>query len=71
MILTVKVFPKAKLNKVTKIDEAHFQIHTTAAPDKGKANAAVIKLLAKNLALPQSSLNIVKGRGSRRKLIEI
>ncbi len=71
MRFTVKVTPKAKLNKVIQLNKYNYQIYTTAAPDKGKANQAVIKLLAKHLNLPKSSLTIIKGKTSRQKIIQI
>ncbi|OGG96014.1 hypothetical protein A2V95_03200 [Candidatus Kuenenbacteria bacterium RBG_16_41_7] len=71
MIIKAKVTPKAKVNKVTQLDDTHFEIHTTAAPDKGKANDAMIKLLAKHLGLSPSSFNIIKGATSRHKLVRI
>lgn len=39
----------------------------TAAPEKGKANKTVIKLLAKKLRLPQSAFQIIAGQQSREK----
>jgi len=71
MVLSIKVTTKSKLNQVTQSDDSHFIIHTTAAPDKGKANEAVIKLLASHLKIPKSRLTIIKGEISRQKLIEI
>ncbi|HRY63389.1 MAG TPA: DUF167 domain-containing protein [Patescibacteria group bacterium] len=71
MFLSVKVSPKSKLNQVTQSDDSHFTIHTTAAPDKGKANESVLKLLSAYLKVPKSRLTIVKGEASRQKLIAI
>ncbi|NMB48068.1 DUF167 domain-containing protein [Candidatus Kuenenbacteria bacterium] len=71
MLLSVKISPKSKLNRVTQIDDTHFSIHTTAAPDKGKANTAVLKLLSAHLKITKSRLTIVKGETARQKLIEI
>ncbi|HOZ36232.1 MAG TPA: DUF167 domain-containing protein [bacterium] len=71
MLLYVKVSPKSKLNQVTQLDDSHFVIHTTAAPDKSKANEATIKLLSAHLKIPKSRLTIVKGETARQKLIEI
>ncbi|NMC51924.1 DUF167 domain-containing protein [Candidatus Kuenenbacteria bacterium] len=71
MLINVKVTPKSKLNQATQIDDAHFVVHTTAAPDKGKANEAVIKLLSTRLKIPKSRLAIIKGETSRQKIIEI
>lgn len=43
----------------------------TAAPEKGKANAALIKLLSKNWGIPKSSMSVVSGRTDRNKSIQI
>ena len=43
----------------------------TAAPEGGKANAALIALLAKSWRLPKGSFEIVAGRGSRNKTLLI
>jgi uncharacterized protein len=40
-------------------------------PDKGKANAAVIALLAKTLGLPKSSIAVTAGHTARLKTIRI
>lgn len=46
-------------------------VRTSSTPDQGKANEAVLRLLAKALDLPVSSLTIVRGATSRNKLIRI
>ncbi len=51
--------------------ETRLSIRVTAAPDKGKANAAILKLLAKRLGVPKSSLSIASGETSRLKTIVI
>jgi len=43
----------------------------SAQPEKGKANAAVEALLAKELDLPSNSTKIVAGTRSQQKLMEI
>jgi uncharacterized protein len=42
-----------------------------AVPEDGKANAALVELLAKTLALAKSQVKIVAGSASRRKTVEI
>ena len=71
MNINIKVTPKAKENSIKKIDSTNYHIKITAPPDKGKANQAIIKLLAKELKIPKSSLQIIKGKTSRNKIIEI
>ena len=72
-VLTIKVTPKAAAARLS-IDKDMFgeitiRVAVTAAPEKGKANAAVLKLMSKALGVPKSSLSIIKGETSRSKLI--
>lgn len=43
----------------------------TAAPEKGKANAAVVEVLSEALDLPKSALRIVSGETSPLKTVEV
>ena len=74
--LTVKVTPKASADRVQgwASDEEGGQvlkIAVTAVPEDGKANKAVIALLAKRLKLPKSAITIAAGETSRRKTLLI
>ena len=46
-------------------------VKVAAAPDKGKANAAIIKLLSRTLGLPKSSVSIIAGETSRLKTLAL
>jgi len=46
-------------------------VKVTAPPEKGKANEAVIKILADYFSVPKSSVNIVGGKSTRTKIIDI
>ncbi|HET9398798.1 MAG TPA: DUF167 domain-containing protein [Sphingomicrobium sp.] len=47
------------------------EVRVSAAPTDGEANAAVIKLLAKELSVPKSSVEIVSGGTSRHKRVAV
>ncbi len=47
------------------------RVRVTAVPDKGKANAAVMGLLAKTLGVPKSAVTLVSGETARLKTIAI
>lgn len=47
------------------------EVRVAAAPADGAANDEVVKLLAKALGLPKSSLTIVSGHNARLKRIEL
>lgn len=51
--------------------ETALTARVTAAPEGGKANAALIALLAKTWRLPKGSFEIVAGRSARRKTLRI
>jgi hypothetical protein len=46
-------------------------VQVTAAPEKGKANAAVVEVLAEALDLPKSALRITSGETSPLKTVEV
>ncbi|MDI6734766.1 MAG: DUF167 domain-containing protein [bacterium] len=72
----IKVIPKSSKDEIL-IGEAGspgnrlVKIKVTAAPTKGKANEAVIKLLSRELGLKKSQIAIVSGETSRIKIIEL
>lgn len=68
--VTVRVTAKASQDRIV-VDENRLRVHVTAAPEAGKANAAVQKLLAKALGLPKSRLDLVRGATSRDKVFAI
>ena len=47
------------------------RVKVAAAPQKGRANEAALKLLAGTLGLPPAALRIVRGASSRDKVILI
>jgi hypothetical protein len=49
--------------------ELALKIRVAALPDKGKANAAVVKVLAKSWQVPRASLSIVAGEMDRNKTV--
>jgi hypothetical protein len=67
----VIVRPKARRNEVSGIHDNAVRVSVTVAPEKGKANEAILKLLSKNLGVPVSAIRIVGGEKSRRKRIRI
>lgn len=71
MKLFISVKPRAKEERVEKIDEAHFLVAVKEPPVQGRANTAVIKALADFLGVPRSRLCIVAGHANRQKTIEI
>ena len=61
------VCPKARQDAITGIHAGALKVSVTAPPEKGKANDAVVKLLAKALDLPKHAVTIVAGETSQDK----
>ena len=66
----VRVTPRVKQNKVVQ-DGDVLRVYTTTAPENGRANGAVIELLAKHFDIAKSRIKISKGLASREKLITV
>ena len=81
MRLRLKVAPKAKRNAIGGlIDQPDdgksgaaraLKVSVTAAPEDGKANEAVIALLARDWGVAKSAISVVAGATDRRTLVEI
>ena len=69
--IAVTVKPNAKKPAITRISENEYRASVNAAPVGGKANQLLIKLLADHFGVTKSSIEILRGRGARKKLIRI
>ena len=48
-----------------------WKVRVTAAPEHGRANDAVLRLLADTLSVPREALTIVSGHSARDKIVEL
>ncbi|MDE3055926.1 MAG: DUF167 domain-containing protein [Verrucomicrobiota bacterium] len=71
IVLIVKVIPKASREEIVGWEGDVLKVRLRAAPEKGKANAALISFLAKALDLPKRAITLVSGETSRHKRIVI
>jgi len=64
---------RAKVDGLAVLDDGVpvLKLRVTEPPEDGKANAALIKLLAKAWKLPKSSLSLVAGHSDRRKTLAV
>ncbi len=68
--ISVRVTPKASRNAVIVEGDA-IRVYVTVIPEGGKANAAVVKLLAKALGVAKSRLVLIRGETARDKVFRI
>ena len=73
--VAVRVTPKAAQNDVPSViagaDGPRLKVRVTAAPERGKANTAVLKLLAREWDAPQRDFEIISGATRRDKTIHV
>lgn len=69
--ITIKVVPGASRDRIVGMLGDALKIQVAAPPEKGKANEAVIRLLANSLDCPQSQISLVQGQSSARKVLLI
>jgi len=67
----VKVQPKASSNQIVGFKGDVLQVRVTAPPERGKANDALVELLATTLRVARSKIRILRGHSSRDKLIAV
>jgi uncharacterized protein len=66
-ILPIHAHAGARRNEVGGVQNGRLKVSTRQAPEKGKANAALAKLLAKKLGLRRSQVALLSGETSPRK----
>lgn len=69
--IQIKVVPGSSKDEVVGPYGEGLKLRVTAAPEKGKANTAVIRLLAEHFGVKQTQIQIVAGASSPRKVVEI
>ncbi len=67
----VTVKPRAKMEEFVKSPDGSFIASVRAPARQGKANEALIELLASYFSTSKSSVRIIRGATSRKKLIHI
>lgn len=68
---SVKVHPRARQERVERTGEGEFEAWVREPPEGGRANKALVELLAGHFGVPKSEVRIVRGTGSRRKVVEV
>ncbi len=71
MKITVHAHPLASEEKIEKITENEYRVYVKKPPVQGRANKAIVKLLAQYFSVELSDVRIVIGYTSRHKIIEI
>lgn len=70
-LLRLKVHPKSGENRVERVSPTHFEVWVKARPEAGRANAAVLALMAAQLGVAAKRLRIARGASSPSKILEV
>ena len=71
MKYTISVKPNAKQTKIVRISETELCVHLHAAPQDGKANEELVRVLSKFFHVPQLRICISKGATGRKKIVDV
>lgn len=69
-VLVVRVTPNAREETLT-IEQGKLRARVNAVPEDGKANRAVLRLVAKALGTAPSRIELVRGATARDKVLRI
>ncbi|GAB4380417.1 MAG: DUF167 domain-containing protein [Elainellaceae cyanobacterium] len=70
-VLQIKVKPNSKKQEIQTAEDGSLVVYLKSRPVDGKANAELIKLLAKEFNVAQSDVQIKSGQTSKQKRVEI
>ena len=71
MRVLLKVQPRSSSNEVEREADGSLRVRVTARPEKGKANEAVLRMVAEHFRVKRSAVALVSGATSRRKVVEV
>ena len=67
----LRVSPGANSAHVVGRHGEAWKVRVAAPPEGGRANDAVVRLLAETLSLPREAVTLVSGHGARDKIVEL
>ena len=69
--LKLRVSPGARRPGIAGRHGDAWKVRVTPPPEHGRANEAVLRLVAETLAVPREAVTIVSGHGARDKIVEL
>ncbi len=69
--LRLRVSPGASRSRVVGRHGDAWKVAVAAAPERGRANDALVALLAETLEMPRRDVTVVSGQSGREKIVEL
>jgi uncharacterized protein (TIGR00251 family) len=70
-VIKVKVLPRSSRTEIASKENDIYRVKMTDPPVEGRANKALIALLAEKLGVPKRDIEITAGKTSRMKTVRI
>jgi uncharacterized protein (TIGR00251 family) len=67
----VRVSPGARRTELVGRHGEAWKVRVAAAPERGRANEAVLDLLSRELELPRRAVSLVSGHAAREKVVRL
>ena len=71
LVFTIRVTPRSSENAIAGERDGVLLVRVTAPPVEGKANDAVVELLAKALGTPPGTVRVIRGGSARTKRVSV
>ncbi len=69
VVIQVKALAAARRNELRGVENGRLKVATTAAPEKGRANEAILRQVADVLQVPARQVELLRGATSNQKTI--
>ena len=69
--LRIRVSPGARTTELVGRHGEAWKVRVSAPPENGRANDAVLSLLAERVGLPRRAVSIVSGHAGREKVVQV
>ena len=70
-VIEVRLQPRAATDEIAGERDGVLLVRVRAAPERGRANEALVLLIARRLKLPSGRVELVRGARSRQKLVRV
>ncbi len=69
--IAVRLSPRASRDEIGPFEADVLRVRVTAPPVDGRANRALVRLLAKRLGVPRGDVRVVVGEKARQKVVAV